>query len=709
MSKHLNFRQTAIVMALSAVFPVASVWADEVEELTSPNKTEAALNLPYYSAVNPLYRQYSGVNNEGFNGNVDIDVVRRDEEAKWFKLNARNLGLRTQELDIRYEKQGDWSLGLSYDQIPRYAPYDVTTAVQGVGRNTIVQPNIASTAVSGNNPNAYDVTLKTERAITTLTASKFVAEGLKLGFSFKNEDKTGTRMDGVRGVAGTGTPNLYSGFLFSPEPIDQNHKQFEATVDYVSSKFQLTGGYYGSFLSTKYSSLTVTPGSNTALVVPGLSPIALAPDNSVQQFYVNGAYNFTKDTRASLKVSYSEGRQDDNFLAGQATLPGIGENLMGVVRTTEVFSSITSRINKDLKLLASWRYEDRQDKTPIRLFATSTSAGVTTNYYNNPESHVANWGKLEADYRIGGGYSVTAGFDYYDKSSLEWERHRVSETTSRLALRKTMSETVNGTLSLAHSERTGSDWFGATALPIYPVYLADRNRDKVRGMLDWSATESLNLQVAYEAYFDDYRKSTYGLDKGKGQVLSLDGSYTLSDIWKLNAWYSKQTGESSQNMQGAACTTGNNSNCTVNTFRTGTLIQWDATLKQNSDQFGVGVNGKVKMVDVGAQFLYSQDTNKQLIGDLPATTCTNATCTTTGALASGMGVLPDTKYTQNTLKLNATYPVSKQTRVRLDYIYDLRKMDDYTWSQWVYADGTKVFVKPDQVTQIIGLSLLHAF
>lgn len=709
MSKHLNFRQTAIVMALSAVFPVASVWADEVEELTSPNKTEAALNLPYYGAVNPLYRQYNGVNNEGFNGNVDIDMVRRDEEAKWFKLNARNLGLRTQEIDIRYEKQGDWSLGLRYDQIPRYSPYDVTTAVQGVGRNTIVQPNIGSTAGALNNPNAYDVTLKTERDITTLTASKFVAEGLKLGFSFKNEDKTGTRMDGVRGVAGTGTPNLYSGFLFSPEPIDQNHKQFEATVDYTTSKFQLTGGYYGSFLSTKYSSLTVVPGANTALVAAGLSPIALAPDNSVQQFYVNGAYNFTKDTRASLKVAYSEGRQDDTFLSGQATLPGIGANLMGVVRTTEVFSSITSRINKDLKLLASWRYEDRQDKTPIRLFATSTSAGVTTNYYNNPMSQVANWGKLEADYRIGGGYSLTAGFDYTDKSSLEWDRHRVSETTSRLALRKTMSETVNGTLSLAHSERTGSDWSGGSAPPIYPVYLADRNRDKVRGMIDWAASENLDLQFAYEAYFDDYRKSTYGLDSGKGQVFSLDGSYTLSDIWKMNAWYSRQLGESSQNMQGAVCTTGNNSNCTVNTFRTGTLVPWDATLKQSSDQFGFGVNGKIKMVLVGAQFLYSQDTNKQLISAMPATTCTNATCSTTGVVASGMGVLPDTKYTQNTLKLNATYPVTKATRVRLDYIYDLRKMDDYTWSQWVYADGTKVFVKPDQVTQIIGLSLLHSF
>ena len=74
-----------------------------------------------------------------------------------------------------------------------------------------------------------------------------------------------------------------------------------------------------------------------------------------------------------------------------------------------------------------------------------------------------------------------------------------------------------------------------------------------------------------------------------------------------------------------------------------------------------------------------------------------------------MGVLPDTKYTQNTLRLNGTYPLDKATKVRLDYIYDLRKMDDYTWSNWVFADGTRVYVKPEQTVQVIGLTLTHAF
>lgn len=733
MRKHNGFSRTAIVIALSAVFPISSALADEVDDLINPNVADVTVKLPYQDKVNPLYRQYNGVNHEGLNGSVDIDVVRRGEEGDWIKLRARDLGLSTQEFGASYEKQGDWSVGLEYNQIPRYSPYEVSTGVSGVGTNTIGQPTLPNSAFSNGsltNPSLYNVTLSTERDITTLTASKFLMEGLKLGVSFKNEDKTGTRMDGVRGVAGNygssgGSANLYSGFLFAPEPIDQNHKQFEGTLEYVTKKFQVTAGYYGSFLTTKNNALNVVGGTNTALVTSSLSPIALAPDNSLNQFYVNGGYNFSKDTRATLKLAYSEGRQNDSFLSGQpVNSSAIGSSLDGKIQTTEIFASLTSRITKDLKVLASWRYEDKQDKTPVRDYRGSVTYSSFT--YNNPESHTANWGKLEADYQLGHGYGVNVGVDYNNKSRMEWvgitnnaangyqnpetEYGRsMSELTYRAALRKSMSDTVNGTLSIAHSDRKGNErWVDTTtAPPLYPVYLADRNREKVRGMVDWATTESLNLQFAYEAYFDRYDMAAYGLEHGNGQVFSVDGSYTLSENWKFNTWYSKQIGETNQNTQGAVCSTSNSSNCTLNTNRAGApLVQWSALLKQNSDQFGLGLSGKVKALEIGAQYLYSSDKNRQDISEMPGTTLT---ASGTRVVASGIGVLPDTKYSQNTFKVFGVYPVAKMTKLRLDYIYDLRKMDDYTWENWVYADGTKVYVKPNQTTQILGISLIQSF
>ena len=37
--------------------------------------------------------------------------------------------------------------------------------------------------------------------------------------------------------------------------------------------------------------------------------------------------------------------------------------------------------------------------------------------------------------------------------------------------------------------------------------------------------------------------------------------------------------------------------------------------------------------------------------------------------------------------------------------YDVRKLDDYNWSQWTFTDGTRVIVNPTQTTQLLGVTL----
>ena len=726
MKQQTNFLSSILVLSLaSACLPAR---AESLAELISPDVADVSVKLPWQGDVSPLYRQYQGVNRSGVSGNVGVDIVKRSDKGDWFKLRAQDLGLSTQELGVAVEKQGDWSLGLDYNQIPRYAPYQVGTNVSGAGTATITQPTLGAGTFDANgkfakSPVLQDVTLRTERNITTITASKFLQEGFKASFSFKNEDKTGTRMDGVRGIAAgapiNNTKNIYAGFLFAPEPINQNHKQFDATLDFETPDYQWTAGFYGSMLQNRNDALTVMGSTNTAVYAASgaaLSPIALPPDNSLQQFYVSGGYNFSKDTRATLKFSQSDGRQNAAFIArpsGDTALASTGSSLDGSVRLSETYASLSSRINRDLKLFASWRHEETTDKTAKRLVAGTT-------YFNSPESHKADWGKINADYHFGGGYSLTAGLDSAAKKSAEWERQKVEELTQRVALRKTMGESVNGTLTLSHSDRTGSDWTVA-ALTQYPVFLADRSRNTVRGLIDWTPEEKLNLQFSFERYLDRYTRSNYGLDSGRGQVFSVDGSYTLSESWKFNSWYSRQTGASRQNMLGAVCSTGNNNTCTSNTYTNRTepdytqWLPWNATLTQNSDQFGLGIEGRSGIVEMGMQYLYSRDLNRQTISDLPATTATaragapGAYTYTQTAVHPGAGVLPDTRYTLNSLRLHAIYPYSKKTKLRMDAVYDLRKMDDYTWRNWVYADGTQVYVAPKQTTRIIAFTLIHSF
>jgi predicted porin len=120
--------------------------------------------------------------------------------------------------------------------------------------------------------------------------------------------------------------------------------------------------------------------------------------------------------------------------------------------------------------------------------------------------------------------------------------------------------------------------------------------------------------------------------------------------------------------------------------------------------FGAGAKGKIARWDLGADYLYSKDTTNYTIAFNPAYPTAAGS-----AVPAGAGVLPNTNYTLNRLKLFGTYAFNKQTRLRLDYIYDVRKMDDYTWTNWTFSDGTRVNVDPKQTTSFVGLTLLQSF
>jgi MtrB/PioB family decaheme-associated outer membrane protein len=716
MKNYQFFKPNLVAVAVALAFPYAA-YADEVAELISPDVSEVVVKLQNVSKVNPLYREYSGMNHQGANGSLDADVVRRSEGGRWLKVEGRDLGLGTQELKVGVEQQGDWGVGLEYNQIPHYGPYQVHTEVQGIGGTHLNLP-----ATFGG---LTEKTLKTERTATSLTARKFFSEHMMVHFSFKNEDKKGARLMGANGVTGPGV----TGMLFSPEPIDSNHQQVEAALEYHTKKFQVSAGYYGSFFSNNagnalfanYGTNGLAGGALQRSTPTAMSPLSLAPDNHAQEIYLSGGYNWTDDTRGNLKISKTFAVQDDDFISNSslgsaASLSG-RSNLGGKVDTTHVFASVTSRLTKQLDVLASWTYEDQDDKTPRAVYLQDVAHGGAFRT-NNPESETTNRGRLEATYRMPLGYAVTAGYDYQQRKTpdlAERYREKVQESTYRLDLRKPLSETLNGSIRLAHSKRDGSDWntvptpsssaVGPTPAQtplgefwVAPTQFADRDRNKLRLMLDWLPLQALSVQFAYEYNHDDYstRVGNVGLTSGRADLYSIDVTYQLTENWKSSLWYSYSTNDTSQgsrqSQQGNPCS---------GTAAATTCIPWEANLKLSASSAGLGVNGKVNgRLDVGAKAFYTHDVNRYDIDVTPGTSSLAAT---------GAGILPDTVYTQKSVHLFGKYAVSKATAIRLDYIWDRREMDDYTWSGWTYSDGTRVTVEPNQTTHILGLSVIQAF
>jgi len=736
MNSTRRFKRTVLAACILMLFPVASVWADdEVEELISPATSNVTVKVQNLNQVNSLYREYTGLNQDGINGSADVNFVRRSEDGLWLKLQGRDLGLRTQELNAEVEQQGDWAIKFGYNQIPHYSTVTVNTAVQGIGGNQLQLP----ANLWGMGASFSDHHWKTERTATSIAFSMHLSETLLASFSFKNEDKKGTRFMTSGGNRPPGlAPSFFATQYLTPEPIDSTHQQIEASLSYATNRYQLTASYYGSFFKNHAgNALFLSPASTTpqAYNSTNMSPLSLAPDNQANEFSISGGYNWSKDTRATFSIGKTFALQNDDFISSSVLIPTTAgtpatltsrTDLGGKVETTNIAAALSSRITKQFSLAASWTFEKRDDQTPRDVYLIDYLHGNgVTEYTNNPESMSTHRGKVDGVYQFGNGYRFIAGVDYdakrYEGMEEEGYRERINETTYRVALRKTMSETVNGVVTLSHSERSGSDWGSTPTIYgdhwVAPTQFSDRQRDKIRFMIDWSPSEVANLQVSYERTQDDYesRANEMGLEKGSSDLISLDGTYQMSDNWKTSAWISAGRSSIRQNerqnprlVPGAAASVDNSDNiqtCSGATAAT-TCTLWSADLRLKTKALGASVVGKLNSrVNVGGQYQFSRDVNQYdiAIGNVVAGSAANS------PVLPGAGNLPDTLYQLNSLHLFGTYALDKATSIRLDYLLDDRKLDDYTWSEYRYSDGTTVSIKPHQITHLIGISLTQGF
>jgi len=261
-----------------------------------------------------------------------------------------------------------------------------------------------------------------------------------------------------------------------------------------------------------------------------------------------------------------------------------------------------------------------------------------------------------------------------------------------------MSETLVGSVALIRSDRDGSPFLttvqtsGAVGSNlIAPVFLADRKRDKVRVNANWAPISPLNIQFYAESARDDYSGrdgSSLGPRKGEATNYSLDAAYVFNDRWQANAWYSRNDTLFDQ----ATCEAASSAGVCPGSAADPT---WSAKLRNLSDNLGAGLRAKpTGQIDLGAELTYSQIRDQFDMGTIQG-----------GAVTS----LPDIHTKLMRLNLFARYALQKNTGVRLDYIFDRFKTDDWTWPTWTFADGTTLTQNPSQKINFLGVSYYYKF
>jgi hypothetical protein len=107
-------------------------------------------------------------------------------------------------------------------------------------------------------------------------------------------------------------------------------------------------------------------------------------------------------------------------------------------------------------------------------------------------------------------------------------------------------------VAYAHSKRDGSDFTPPTSRKanlINPIYIADRDRDKVKLMLDWAPAQPLTLTFNVEYAKDQYGHSDarpFGLTRRHAARLLDRRAYAITTTGSVNAWYTRDQTEANQ-------------------------------------------------------------------------------------------------------------------------------------------------------------------
>jgi MtrB/PioB family decaheme-associated outer membrane protein len=364
------------------------------------------------------------------------------------------------------------------------------------------------------------------------------------------------------------------------------------------------------------------------------------------------------------------------------------------------------------------RYEDREDKSPLALYNIEGA----NRFVNGTYSLKKTAGKLEGSYMLPAGVRGTLGLDYeaLDRGQFSSPeclelatdcvgdsiagitalRAKTQETTWRAELRRSMSETVTGWLIYSHSDREGSSWLKPAALPatgttpvsddaifnrtgIFPAMFMDRKRDKVKLMADWSPMERLSVQLTVEDGKDKYSAPTEkGLSRTGMKLFGVDGSYAVSEQWKVSAYYTY-----AEQTLNVAHSTG-----------------YIASLKDKNNTAGLGIAGTPSPKwQVGADVLYINDRN------IYDQTLDAAASAANIAFLAQSGGLPDVTFRDLRYKLYGKYMLAKASTIRVDLVHDRQQLNEWTWATFAYSDNTTVGLQPKQNVTFASVTWQYRF
>jgi hypothetical protein len=326
-------------------------------------------------------------------------------------------------------------------------------------------------------------------------------------------------------------------------------------------------------------------------------------------------------------------------------------------------------------------------------------------------------------------------------------------TGNTLAIYKLLYGTGNGGLTNGYYgiNNVTQNWPGLDI-----SNMANRKRDRLRGSINWQASDSFTLQTGVDYRHDKYPDSSYGLESSSAWALNLDGDFVAGDDLTLDAYYTHEdqkstsagdsAGNGSLNTNAAA---GTASVVTGQTFTNSAVsggclpasaagltnptpfqlyndnakisqcAGWQSEMRERTDTFGlafkknhlisarlslsgdISVSRALSTNSMSGGFYYA-NTQAAYVAGVPAVYYIHASA------------LPDVVITSLQVRLMSGYQLTKASAVRVAYSFRHLQTSDYTYASTLPAYNSSTVMpvmaqSPDYNVSVVGVSYVLNF
>ena len=445
-----NFSVSPLTLAVHGalvamlVMPLAALAEDnDAATLTHPTNS-VEIGVANTSQDSAKFGEYNGLNKKGATAIGNFNVKGGDaynsydggDGVKRWEIKGTDLGTTSRELGGSVSSQGQWSVGIGYDELRHHITNTYQTPYQGAmgGNNFTLPPAFGVIDVNAADVGTQGMTVGQQssfhtedvysgRKNTSFDLGYTLNSQWSVQFNYNRLQQSGAKLisaasDTSGGGAGEGSVKLMN-------PTNYKTDTFDLAVNWIGDKGHLTGSYYTSIFEDGYDSLSWSNpyfdgGGGTTGTPPtgGVFPVntfATPPSNNLHQINLTGGYDFTSATKLAGGLSYDRNTQNSSFINDPlAVTPLPATSLNGLVVNTHADMKLTNQTAKDLVLSAGMKYDERDNRTPSYTFPgfASIAGDPWGAVVNTPMSNRKVQLELGGNYRLDKKQSVHVAYEY---------------------------------------------------------------------------------------------------------------------------------------------------------------------------------------------------------------------------------------------------------------------------------------------------------